>query len=122
MARSLPVLQAPRTSHHDHQSAQENSELPVFQEAQLDRDGLDCLLADLDDLSELIEIRIKSSDGLTDASARPDLLTARRLLLDRRVAALQIIYRFADRIWCDTLIADGDETRLLRLEDPRHVD
>lgn len=118
MARALPVLQAGR----DTDPGFDTSELPVFQEGRLDRDGLDCLLADLDDLTELIEIRIKGVDGVQDTPAGTDLLKARRLLLDGHAGALQIIYRFADRTWCDTLIADGEETKLLRLEDPRRVD
>lgn len=117
MARSLPVLNGARDAH-----VEEDSELPVFQEARLDRDGLDCLLADLDDLTELVEIRLKSSGTGSDAALASDLLTARSMLLDGRVGALQIVYRFADRTWCDTLIADGEQTRLLRLEDPMRVD
>lgn len=116
MAKSLPVLRDP----HD-ANKPPDPDLPPFQEARLDRDGLDCLLADLDDLTELVEIRTKSRTTGADSPAALDLLAARQALLDGQVGALQIIYRFADRTWCDTLIADGSDTRLLRFENPMRV-
>jgi hypothetical protein len=56
------------------------------------------------------------------SGAGPDLLTARRWLLDGDAGALQIIYRFADRTWCDTLIADTEGVKLLRFEQPMRAD
>lgn len=104
------------------QPAWAQSDLPPFQQAVLDRDDLDCLLADLDDLTEIVEIRVKA-DGLHGLSgASRDLLAARHMLLEGAAGALQIVYRFADRTWCDTLIRDGVETTLLRFEEPKRVD
>ena len=114
MAKSLTVLRD--------DTKLEDPALPAFQEALLDREDLDCLLADLDDLTDIVEIRVKGADPQVVSAAGDDLLSARRLLLDGRAGALQIVYRFADRNWCDTLIADGEETRLLRLEEPMRVD
>ena len=97
------------------------SDLPPFQQAVLDHDDLDCLLADLDDLTEIVEIRIKAHGLQHLSGASHDVLAARALLLQGAASALQIVYRFADRTWCDTLIRDGQQTALLRFEEPKRV-
>lgn len=107
----LPILDQP---HPASPSAGCGSELPVFQEGELDWEALDCLLADLDDFAELVLLRAKDPSG---AHRQPrDIVAARDGLVSGELAALQLVYHFADDTWSDTLVRTGGGARLLRLQ------
>ena len=88
-------------------------DLPVLQEADLDWDGVDCVLADLDDFTDINQIQGRVATG--SPSPIGDIVTARDRLVAGDVAALQIVYRFADQSWVDTLLRHDHGARLLRM-------
>jgi hypothetical protein len=80
-------------------------------EGWLDESEVDALFADIEALATVVAIAVKSgprerSDG------RAEMHDARHAL--RAGAAVQIVYRYDGQAWCDTLIARGDRTRLVR--------
>lgn len=95
-------------------------ELPPLHETTLDWDGVDCLLADIDDLTEVIDMRARTVEG--HAVPQSDLVEARDGLRRGALAALQITYAFADQTWSDTLLVGTEGIRLLRMVNPMRAD
>ena len=93
-----------------------SSALPELQHAELDTDDLDCVLADLDDFAEVIEIQGRDPAGKLERLH--DLLRARDGFHARRYVALQILYRFADQTWSDTLLRTAKGAKLVRMPSP----
>lgn len=117
MAKHLPVLQereapspAPRPGPFD-----ASRELPALQEAALDWDDLDCVLADLDDFAEILDLR--GRNGREMESAPIDIVAARDALVSGELQGLQIRYAFADQVWVDTLLREDGGARLVRMID-----
>ena len=109
--RSLPVLQ---TASQTEQAQQ--PPLPTLQEELLDWDGLDCVLADLDDFVTIRELIVRPPEG--KPIAIDDLLRAREGFIDGRWHGLQVTYDFADEIWIDTFLREPTGARLLRMAAP----
>ncbi len=93
-----------------------SADTPELHEAILDNDGVDCVLADLDDFAEDLEVYAKSPNG--DTHRLSDIVEARDDFLRGRFVGLQLMYRFADRLWVDTLLRADGGARLVRM--PRH--
>lgn len=93
-------------------------ELPDLRHAALDWDGVDCVLADLDDFTSIVELRGRTAAG--EIAPLNDLPDARDQLVSGALCALQIVYRFADETWCDTLLREGGGARLSRMISPTH--
>ncbi len=91
-------------------------DLPDLHHAQLDWDALDCVLADLDDFTSLVELRGRDLNG--DVTALKDLVDARDRLVAGTLGGLRIIYRFADQTWSDTLVREPSGARLSRMISP----
>lgn len=87
--------------------------LPNLHHADLDWDGLDCVLADLDDFTTIVELQGRNATG--EVAALQGIEEARDQLVDRTLIGLQIVYRFADQTWCDTLMATASGARLSRM-------
>lgn len=90
-----------------------SADTPALHEAVLDDDGVDCVLADLDDFAENLEVYAKSADGGTEQLA--DIVHARDGFRRGRFVGLQLMYRFADRLWVDTLLRADGGARLVRM-------
>ena len=90
--------------------------LPDLHHAALDWDGLDCVLADLDDFTAIVQIQGRNPRG--EVTPLQDLPDARDQLVAGALAGLQIVYRFADQTWCDTLVRDPTGARLSRMLSP----
>jgi hypothetical protein len=90
--------------------------LPTLNEATLDWDAVDCVLADLDDFVKIRELIGRPGRG----SPIPlhDIVEARDRFVAGELHGLQITYDFADRTWIDTLLRIDDGARLLRMEAP----
>jgi len=91
-------------------------ELPDLQEASLDWDAVHCVLADLDDFVTLVELQGRDAHGTI--VALQEIPLALQQLQDGTVVALQIVYQFADQVWCDTLMREPQGARLLRMLSP----
>lgn len=89
-------------------------------EAYLDWDALDCVLADLDDFSAVHQIQAR--DALGREVAVGDLVEARDQLVARKLSAVQVVYGFADQVWCDTFILKANGAQLSRMLDPNRVE
>lgn len=112
--RSLPILdQAPAAG----PEPSEDDDFPILHEASLDWEALDCVLADLDDFTEITELQGREADGTVRTVE--DLLVAREFFLSGALQGLQITYRFADQTYLDTILRSPDGARLLRMLSPR---
>jgi hypothetical protein len=119
MGTPLPSLSSGSNRSSNLNSFDPGFELPDLHQAQLDWDGVDCVLADLDDFAAIIEIQGRDATG--KAVKVEDVVTARDLLVAGGFTAVQCTYRFADQVWSDTLIREKDGVRFLRMLDPARV-
>jgi hypothetical protein len=110
MSRSLPVLQsaAPEA---------QQPQLPALNEANLDWEELDCVLADLDDFANVLSIIGKEAghENTPRDKRFTGLAEARDLLVSGDVVALQVRYEFADQTWFDTFLREPTGARLVRM-------
>ena len=121
MRKRLPVIQPEppvRTDADQNTAAQlgqfdPSFELPKLHEAELDWDAVDCVLADLDDFAELLELHARVASGRQ--VQLQDLVMARDRFVAGELQALQILYRFADQVWIDTLLRQTNGARLVRM-------
>ena len=95
----------------------DNGPTPELFEGDLDDARLRELFTDLASCAEIRHIRMRGSDAATTPT--PTLDEARDLLLADRVKAVQIVYRFEDGEWCDTLMRRDDAVRLVRVRQER---
>ena len=112
MSKSLPILQSAPMP--------EAPELPVLNEAHLNWDELDCVLADLDDFAHVLSIVGKEAGHEnTPRDLRLDsVVRARDLFVAGELVALQIRYEFADTIWFDTFLRQAAGAQLVRMPEP----
>lgn len=111
MSKSLPVLQnAP-------EAASDAIKLASLNEASLDWDELDCVLADLDDFANVLSIMGKEAGHENTPQDRvfAGIVEARDLFVAGTLVALQIRYEFADSTWFDTLMREPTGARLVRM-------
>ena len=120
--RSLPVLQpgAPSASTSTDAASGEDGaiNLPDVMQESLDWDGVDCVLADLDDFVTIRELIARGSNGKPESVS--DLVEARNDFVAGRWHGLQITYEFADELWIDTLLREPGGARLLRMAADSH--
>ena len=90
--------------------------VPELFQSDLDEAAVRELFADLASSAEIRHIRLRGVD-VSDNPA-PTLEDARDRLLADSVKAVQIVYRFQDEGWCDTLMARDDGVRLVRVRQP----
>jgi len=109
MNKSLPILQSA--------PAAEQPPLPTLNEANLDWDELDCVLADLDDFASILSIVGKEAGHEnTPRDKRIGILSeARDLFVAGTLVALQVRYEFADKTWFDTFLRESTGARLVRM-------
>lgn len=119
MRKCLPILTDSNTtaSHHGPHGTEPtrgpNLELPSLHQTQLDWDAIDCVLADLDDFASILEIQGRDAEGT--AVVVKNIFDAQQRFVAGTLAALQIVYTFADQEWCDTLLRDGTGGTLVRM-------
>ena len=119
----LPVIQPAPTGRNNREASggstqplspfEPSFELPKLHEAELDWDGVDCVLADLDDFAELLKLQARGTKG--QQFDLQDLVIARDQFVAGELQALQILYRFADQVWIDTLLRQANGARLVRM-------
>src|SRR5208282_6032661 len=94
------------------------SELSELQEGLLDADDLHALFGDIAERATVTGIVTKGGE-LQRAVADPITLEqAHSRLVTRVVHGVQVRYLFDGREWCDTLLRDGEQVRLVRMELP----
>ncbi|MDA3962291.1 MAG: hypothetical protein PF961_16000 [Planctomycetota bacterium] len=87
----------------------------ALQQADLDPATLEQLFADISTHCRVIGCLIKGApDGYAPEQQHP-LETARTLLASRKIRGMQIRYVYQGEQWWDTLIAQGEITRLVRV-------
>ncbi len=114
MSKSLPVLQnAPERA---------ATPLPTLNEAHLDWDEIDCVLADLDDFANVLSIVGKEAGNENTPRDKHlgSVVEARDGLVDGSLVALQLRYEFADQRWFDTFLRDAEGARLVRMPEPEY--
>lgn len=111
MSKSLPVLQ------NTPEAASDAVKLASLNEANLDWDELDCVLADLDDFANVLSIMGKEAghENTPKDRALTNVVEARDLFVAGTLVALQIRYEFADATWFDTLLRQPTGARLVRM-------
>lgn len=90
-------------------------ELPPLNEAILDRPTLEQLFLDIGAHTQLLDVAIKGGAREHAREVSPDLHTARQLLIDGAVRALQLRYRYDGKEWWDTLIVTPEGVKLVRI-------
>ncbi len=88
-------------------------ELPDLQESNLDCETLDCVLADLDDFAQVLDLKALTCNGET--VGMEDIVEARDGFVSGRYKRLKIQYRFAEQVWVDTVIRRKGEILLIRM-------
>tara|TARA_R110002096_G_scaffold239101_1_gene430710 strand:- start:70976 stop:71317 length:342 start_codon:yes stop_codon:yes gene_type:complete len=109
MSKSLPVLQSAEP--------EPPIQLPTLNEANLDWEELDCVLADLDDFAIVLSIIAKEAGNENTPRDKriATIASARDLLVAGDVVALQVRYEFADQTWFDTYLREPTGARLVRM-------
>ncbi len=92
---------------------------PPVHEAVLDADALSALIRDITALTEILEVRIKTSQHPRAQPADCTIEEATQRLLQHDVTAVQIRYRLGDSEWWDTLLAVPNGVRIVRLSPPK---
>ena len=110
----LPVLSQPSPAPSGDLA---DGDLPEISQAELDWDDVDCVLADLDDFTEIREMLGRGADG--KPTAIDDIVVARDQFVSGHWHGLQITYAFADEVWIDTLLREPSGAKLLRMAAPR---
>ena len=111
----LPVLQdtLAEPAQNSNVEVEIGKDLPVLHEAELDWDGLDCALADIDDFADVSEILGRDAQG--NALPYQDIVEARNDFVDGILVGLQLTYTFVDEVWLDTLLRSEKGASLVRM-------
>lgn len=117
MPRQLKVVQAANASSREVSSKPPQ---PDLHQSQLDWDALDCVLADFDDLTAIVQIQGRDAQGAEVALV--GIVDARDKFVSGSLQALQVVYHFADQVWCDTLLREPTGARLLRMLNPARAE
>ncbi len=102
--------------------SQPDIQLPDLHEAVINAATLHELVRDLTSLTKLLEVIPRAAPGryvALPASHTPeDLAAARDLLLAGEIRSLQIRYFYQNATWCDTLLAQPEGYKLIRIQPP----
>lgn len=90
-------------------------ELPDLHQADLDDATVAALFRDLAACAQILEVQVKGG-ATARSSARPDLDTARDLLLGGQVRAIQVRYAYQGAQWLDTLMRTPGGVRVVRMQ------
>lgn len=81
--------------------------LPPLYQGTLDADGVAALLGDLGACATIIELRVRSRSGRPSDALTPSIENLAAALSDDATSAVQVAYRFDDKVWVDTLLTSG---------------
>jgi hypothetical protein len=99
-------------------SADARPELPPLWQASFDARTLEQYFADLASAADVQSIRTKA-DPRQHAAADPLTLTAARdLLASGLVRGVQVVYRYDESDWADTVLAVPNGYRIVRMQVP----
>jgi hypothetical protein len=101
-------------------SVPEKSEqpLPEVQVADLDGATFEAYFADLEECADVRSITLKSGPETRAEEPQVSLEQAHLLLIVGSIRGAQIRYLFDGVAWIDTLVAQGESVRLVRVADP----
>ena len=94
----------------------EGPPVPPMWQAELDRDTLDRLFADLTADAEILSVRGKGAPGQYASTDPLTLTTARDRFDTGSLTGVQIRYRYDGREWTDTLLRVPGGYRLVRCQ------
>lgn len=89
--------------------------LPELRESVLDRATLDALFADIGELTELLDVRVRSRARALSTDTRPNLASIHQMLTNGEIDGARLRYRHDGSVWSDTLVATGSGFRLIRM-------
>lgn len=89
-------------------------QLPELYQADLDREAVAALFADLEVGAEIDHVQVKATTGPPPHDRPASLQEAHQLLSQGAAKAVQVRYRFEQQSWCDTLMVMADAVRLVR--------
>ncbi|MBT9556288.1 MAG: hypothetical protein IV100_09680 [Myxococcales bacterium] len=81
--------------------------LPPLYQGTLDAAGVAALLRDLAACASLVELRVRSRSGRPSDSLTPSIENLTSALADGTTSAVQVAYRYDDKVWVDTLLTSG---------------
>jgi hypothetical protein len=90
--------------------------LPPLQQAELDADGLNDLLRDLELLTEIVQVRVKRSSTGKAVGGPLGLAEIRELLKRAEVSGVQLTYRYNGGDYIDTLVPSDHRWKLVRIQ------
>lgn len=90
-------------------------ELPDLHQADLDDATVAALFRDLAACTNILEVQVKGG-ATARSAAKPDLDTARDLLMGGHVRAIQVRYAYQDAQWLDTLMRTPSGVRVVRMQ------
>lgn len=94
----------------------ESAALPPLQDAILDPETLEQLFRDIQRHAVVDEVLLKGGAALMASEKSVPLAEAEQALRERRVAGVQIRYRYEGANWWDTLMHTPQGVRLIRIE------
>lgn len=92
--------------------------LPQLHDSVLDDTTLEALLVDLETLTEILEIRVRSTARALSTAASPTVEDLRTALRNKEIDGARIRYRHDGQVWSDTLVVGPDGVRLVRMGEP----
>jgi hypothetical protein len=92
--------------------------LPSVADGLLDRAGIERLFADLASAAQVLSVQLKGSAQAYASPEQVSLEEACEALLGRRVHGVQVRYLHGGKRWCDTVLAQGDGARIIRVPLP----
>jgi len=89
--------------------------LPDLQDAILDQDTFERLIADLTTMTSELSVRLKRGAETLTGTEPASLEAALQALGKGEVLGVQLRYRYGPDWWCDTLLRTGGGLRLVRI-------
>lgn len=87
-----------------------------LRQALLDESTVVALRADLCALADVVTVRLRHAADVRSVSEDLGVGEALDLLVERRTRAVQVVYRYEGRLWCDTLTWTPGGVRLVRTD------
>lgn len=97
-------------------------ELPPLGHRPLDQTSLLAHWKDLEELTEIQEVRCKGGAMKTSMDATVSFAEGTRLFIQEMVQGLQIRYRYDNIAWVDTYLRTPRGVQLIRMEDSHSID
>jgi hypothetical protein len=92
---------------------------PTLYEAVWDREKMRQLFADLNQAAEIQHVQVRAEVDGARGDRTVSLAEAEALFHAGQAAAIQVRYCFDGEQWCDTVMIEADEARIIRTRIPK---